>query len=143
MRLYGSRPAHSNSYYTPANVYISGLNISKPITFLMDTGCEITTINYGDARSLNIHNIVGQVTKSRGIGGVRVDNVPLHNCGVYFFLNNYTSIHFEILQIILVSKPIITSENYDAIMGLPSLLGMDFLQRYKMSFRNNQVILEK
>jgi hypothetical protein len=66
---------------------------------------------------------------------VRVDNVPLYDCSVHFFLNKYTSIHFERLKFIYVSKPNITSENYDAIMS--------FLQRYKISFRDNYMILEK
>ena len=143
MKLYGYRSLYSNSYYIPANISIPSFNIFKPITFLMDTGCEITTINYSDARNFNIHSITGEVLKSKGIGGIRVNNVPLYGCAVYYFLNNYTSIHFETLNIIHVSKPDISPQNYDVIMSLPSLLGMDFLQRYKICFERNQVILEK
>jgi hypothetical protein len=51
----------------------------------MDTGSEITTINYSDARNLNIHNVSGKVVKSMGIGGINVDNIPLYNCAVFFF----------------------------------------------------------
>jgi hypothetical protein len=109
----------------------------------MDTGSEITTISYSDARNLNILNVGGTPVKSIGIGGINVDNIPLYNCAIFFFLDNYMSIHIERLKIIHISKPIITLENYDAIMRLPSLLGMDFLQRYRMSYKNNQVILEK
>jgi hypothetical protein len=147
MKLYGSRLLGTNSYYIPVNISIPSQGILGPVTFLMDTGCEITTINYGDARYLNIHNISGKLVRSRGIGGVTVNNVQLYGCAVYYFplpvLNNYTSVHFENLNVIHVSKPTITQENYDAIMALPSLLGMDFLRRYKICFEGNQVTLEK
>ncbi len=142
MKLYGYRLS-SNSYYIPVNIFIPQFKILKPITFLMDTGCEITTINYSDAFNLKIHNITGDIIKSRGIGSISVDNVSLSQCSIYYYLNNYTSFHSEQLNVIHVSKPVITKSNYDAIMSLPSLLGMDFLQRYKICFENTQVILEK
>ncbi len=51
MKLYGYRLSF-NSYYIPVNIFIPQFKILKPITFLMDTGCEITTINYSDAFNL-------------------------------------------------------------------------------------------
>ena len=51
--------------------------------------------------------------------------------------------HWEPLRTVLVSKPAKIRENYDTIMSLPSLLGMDVLQNYTISFPNNRVVLEK
>jgi hypothetical protein len=42
-----------------------------------------------------------------------------------------------------VSRPEIKEENWQDIMSVPSLLGMDFLERYKIIFVDSQIILEK
>jgi hypothetical protein len=47
--------------------------------------------------------------------------------------------HSETVKVIHVSKLPLISDNHK----VPSLLGMDVLQRYKISFRDNRVLLEK
>lgn len=141
MQISGSRGSKSNLYFIDLNICIPKFDLLKPITFLIDTGSEITTINYGDALILGIHDVTGNPIISTGIDGAPVDNIPIENCAIYYYLEN--SIYWEFLKVIHVSKPVITTKNEDAIMGMPSLLGMDFLQRYKICFEKHSVILEK
>jgi hypothetical protein len=141
MNLDGYRKINCNAYYISTYILIPSYSLLKPITFLVDTGCEITTISYSDALDFRIDNITGESMKGKAVGGV-VDNVPLYNCALYCVTTNLQS-YWEALNIVLVSKPDITWENWDAIKSVPSLLGMDFLQHYKISFPNNRVVLEK
>jgi hypothetical protein len=96
MKLRGYRAFKSNSYYIPVNIHIPQFNISKPITFLMDTGAEITIINPFDSTfNLNIYSKIStqNIVKSEGIGGILVDNIPLNNCVVYYFYLDKYSVH--------------------------------------------------
>jgi hypothetical protein len=62
----------------------------------------------------------------------------LHDCTLQF-LTSMEHRHREIVKVIHVSRLPLTSDNYK----VPSLLGMDVLQHYKISFPDNHVLLEK
>jgi hypothetical protein len=113
---------------------------------MIDTGCSITTINPIDSViNIRFYSRVASIpvtSRSTGVGGIKVDNVALNNCAVYYF-DSFNSMHLELLNPIHVAKPQINSQNYQAVMGFPSLLGMDFLERYKIYFKGSQAILEK
>jgi hypothetical protein len=53
------------------------------------------------------------------------------------------SMHFEILNPIHIAKPRVNMQNYETVMRVPSLLGMDFLERYKIYFEGSRAILKK
>jgi hypothetical protein len=141
MKLSGYRRINSNGYYISVFISIPSYSLFKPITFLVDTGCELTTINHSDARDFGIDEIAGNLLKGTGLGGT-VNAVPLYGCSFCFVTDNF-EIQWEPLNKVLVSKPVVTWENYDTVMSVPSLLGMDVLQNYTISFPNNRVILEK
>ena len=54
-----------------------------------------------------------------------------------------SSLHNEYINTIYVSKPSLNTNNYNLIMEIPNLLGMDILQRYKIYYDNKHVYLEK
>jgi hypothetical protein len=62
----------------------------------------------------------------------------LHDCTLEF-LTSMEQRHPETVKVVHVSKLPLTSDN----RKVPSLLGMDVLQRYKISFPDNRVVLEK
>jgi predicted aspartyl protease len=145
MELYGYRSKNSRCYFVPLNIHIPQFNISKPVRFLIDTGCEITTINPIDsvynlgfyAQIVDKESTAGSLTAA----GVRVDNVVLNDCTLYYYEGHL--IHYEKLEKIHVSRPEIKEENWQRIMSVPSLLGMDFLEGFKIRFDGSQVILER
>jgi hypothetical protein len=100
-----------------------------------------STVNPFDSIfNLNIYSKMPteNMVKSRGIGDILVDNVPLYNCLIYYSYLSQYSIHCELLSTIYISKPKVDLKNFDTIMRIPSLLGMDFLQRYNIYFKNNK-----
>jgi hypothetical protein len=145
MELYGYRSRNSRCYFVPLSIHIPQFNISRPIRFLVDTGCEITTINPIDSvynlefysRIVNMESTSGSLTAA----GVKVDNVVLNDCTLYYYEGQ--TIHYERLDQIYVSRPEIKEENWRSIMSVPSLLGMDFLESYKIRFDGSQVILKR
>jgi predicted aspartyl protease len=147
MELYGRRLGVTRRYFVSLNIHIPQFNISKPITFLVDTGCEITTINPIDSvynleiysKIVNIKSTLG----SRTAAGTLVENVVLSYCGLYYYHGPNHLLQYEKLDEILVSKMEIKEENWKHVMSVPSLLGMNFLERYKIRFNESQVILER
>lgn len=147
MELYGYRGKDSRCYYISISVHIPQFHISKPIIFLVDTGCEITTINPIDSvYNLEIYSKIVDIKStlgSRTAAGTLVENVVLSDCGLYYYYSPNHLLQYEKLDEILVSKMEIKEENWKHVMSVPSLLGMNFLESYKIRFDGNQVILEK
>jgi hypothetical protein len=53
------------------------------------------------------------------------------------------SVLVEKLSRINILNPVVTEQNFSAIMSLPSLLGLDILSRFQVSLDANFVTLEK
>jgi hypothetical protein len=75
-----------------------------------------------------------------GIGGT-VPISYINNCGLAFRLEK--SVHIELLDYITILRPIITPLNFSTIFQIPSLLGMDFIRRYKIQFDELTATLQK
>jgi len=103
----------------------------------VDTGTAITTINEFDAREMKIdYSKLTRNQDSLGIGD-SAESYIADSCHLYFG-EGIESLYVKpvkFLKQIHVKKA--DQERY------PSLLGMDVLRNYKISFTASQVILEK
>jgi len=107
------------------------------ILLVVDTGTAITTINEFDARKMQID--YSRLTKNQdslGIGG-SAESFMADSCQLYFGegIESIDVKPVKFLRQINVEKA--DQERY------PSLLGMDVLRNYKISFTESKVILEK
>ena len=126
-------------YYIEATFLCVEPIVQRKISFAVDTGCQITTVSFRDW--LPFRNLLPRMTdKALGVGGP-TPIITLKNCALFFDLNQ--SAHMERLQTANFSMPIVTPQNFRDIMKLPSLLGLDILSRYYVSFDANYVTLEK
>jgi predicted aspartyl protease len=113
------------------------LGVNLDILLVVDTGTAITTINEFDSRQMRID--YSKLTKTQdllGIGG-SVESYTAESCHLYFG-ENIESVDIKpvkFLRQLNVDKA--DQERY------PSLLGMDVLKNYRISFTESKVILEK
>jgi len=113
------------------------LDVNRDILLVVDTGTAITTINEFDAREMKID--YSRLTKNQdslGIGGSAESYIA--DSSHLYFGERIESIDVKpvkFLRQINVEKA--DQERY------PSLLGMDVLRNYKISFTESKVILEK
>ena len=107
------------------------------ILMVVDTGTAITTINEFDARQMKIdYSKLTRRQDSMGIGG-SAESYTADSCHLYFGegIESVDVAPVRILRQLNVEKP--AQELY------PSLLGIDVLRNYKISFTDSKVILEK
>jgi hypothetical protein len=113
------------------------------VRFVVDTGATITCIGMKDALKNNINILTFEKIEDPilGIGG-NMDTFRLQNCQMFFQTNigdnNYHTEPIE--EIRFFYEPNLYNKNY---RPLPSLLGIDILQRFKISFNEDYVFLEK
>jgi predicted aspartyl protease len=109
--------------------------IEVPIRLYVDTGASRTIVNTLDAEKIGIN--YSRLDKSpyqlTGMGG-SLDAYFLYDCTLIFGENEI----IEDLDHILVAKP-----PQNAIAYLSSLLGLDVLRKYRISFTDEKVILER
>lgn len=135
-------------YCISAKIFFIELGKEQQILFKIDSGCDITTISFIDSLMLNLNYDELQNIETLTAGGELANSIIINNCALGFIVNN-ESIHFEILNNIHISRPVLNPANinYNKKLGLhlslPSLLGLDVLRRYKVSYFNNVVYLEK
>jgi predicted aspartyl protease len=113
------------------------LDVNKDILLVVDTGTAITTINEFDARQMKID--YSKLTKrqdSMGIGGLS-ESYTADSCHLYFGegIESVDVKPVKFLRQLNVQNP--GQELY------PSLLGMDVLRNYKISFTDSKAVLEK
>lgn len=84
--------------------------------------------------------IPSSTSSTLGTGG-STPTSSLFNCGLSFDL--IQSIQLEKLYKINILNPQIMTQNINDVMRIPSVLGMDILSRYYLSFDANSVTLEK
>ncbi|HKY54377.1 MAG TPA: retropepsin-like aspartic protease [Anaerolineales bacterium] len=113
------------------------LQVNKDILLVVDTGTAITTINEFDARQMKVdYSKLKRKQDSLGIGG-SAESYVADSCHLYFG-EGIESVDVEpvkFLRQLNVDKA--DQERY------PSLLGMDVLINYRISFTESKVILEK
>ena len=113
------------------------LDVNLDILMVVDTGTATTTINEFDARQMKID--YAKLTKNEdllGIGG-SVESYTADSCHLYFGegIESVDIKPVKFLRQLNVKNP--DQQRY------PSLLGMDMLKHYKISFTESKVILEK
>lgn len=113
------------------------LEINKDILLVVDTGTTTTTINEFDARQMKIdYTKLKRNQDSLGIGG-QAESYLADSAHLYFGegIESVDVKPVKFLRQIHVEHA--DQERY------PSLLGMDVLRNYKISFTDSKVILEK
>lgn len=113
------------------------LQVNKDILLVVDTGTAITTINEFDARQMKIdYSKLKRKQDSLGIGG-SAESYVADSCHLYFGegIESVDVKPVKFLRQLNVDKA--DQERY------PSLLGMDVLINYRISFTESKVILEK
>ena len=113
------------------------LQVIKDILLVVDTGTAITTINEFDARQMKIdYSRLRKNQDSLGIGG-KVESYLADSCHLYFGegIESVDVKPVKFLRQIGVEQA--DQERY------PSLLGMDVLRNYKITFSESKVFLEK
>jgi predicted aspartyl protease len=113
------------------------LGINKDILMVVDTGTAITTINEFDAREMKIdYSKLKKNQDSLGIGG-QAKSYFADSCHLYFG-EGIESVDVQPVRFLKQSSvENAIQERY------PSLLGMDVLKNYKISFTKSKVILER
>jgi hypothetical protein len=127
-----------NAAYVIATLLSLGLDTHSPVRFLIDTGASRTIISDMDAIKLGIDHSLLPKSKAGtiGIGGV-VDTYFIKNVKLIF--KTQEGVHAEKLDEIFILKH---KESDEKIKRIPSLLGRDILNKYKLLLdrRNNKVI---
>lgn len=113
------------------------LEVNKDILLVVDTGTATTTINEFDARQMKIdYSKLKRNQDSLGIGGP-AESYTADSCHLFFGegIESVDVKPVKFLRQFNVDKA--DQERY------PSLLGMDVLINYKISFTDSKVILQK
>jgi hypothetical protein len=120
--------------------------IYSPIRFCVDTGCSVTIISHLDALRIGLdysNNKNLQISDQQTINGVRAfipyilaDAEILFNSGGSSMLEYVGNIH------VMPPPPITTSRANDESSQI-SLLGVDVLKKFTISFSQNNIILDK
>src|SRR5215469_6887310 len=139
MKIFGLPLGDSGLYYITTNIFTPFYE-SKIIPLVVDTGTSHTTLNPKGAYDLGITTTVMDMLSTEGaITATGTGQYALlHDCTLEF-LTSMEQRHPETVKVIHVSKLPLTSDNHK----VPSLLGMDVLQHYTISFLDNRVLLEK
>lgn len=137
MKLIGYR--FYDGYYIDATLACPSPLIHHDIMFRIDTGCDYTTINLSDNRFFNIDYNGLSSSPSLTVSGKTIDSYSIHDCLLTFMLDNCMLVE-QLDKVFLLIPPV---EDYEKMMHIPSLLGLDVLKRYSISFDDNYVYLEK
>lgn len=126
-------------YYIQAMLLSVNPLIQHEIAFVVDTGAQITTISVKD--SLPFYHLLPKPSASISTASGKISTSIIYGCGLMFDL--VQSVHTEKLVQVQVLNPQILPQDVADMMRIPSLLGMDVLSRYYLSFDSNIVTLEK
>ena len=92
---------------------MANTKIENTIQFRIDTGCDVTIISPLTDFMMKINFNNSEIVEVMGIGGKVLAN-KINNCGLYFFLGNYSLtewldyvlylIHFKIIHSLKIFK---------------------------------------
>jgi predicted aspartyl protease len=113
------------------------LQVVRDILLVVDTGTATTTINEFDARQMKVdYSKLTKYQNSLGIGG-SAESYLADSCHLYFG-EGIESVDVKPVKFLRQSDAVeVDQERY------PSLLGMDVLRNYKISFSESKVVLER
>lgn len=120
------------------------LSKSVPIRFIVDTGARHTIISIPDAQKIGIEYEKLQISSApiKGIGG-ESEAYILRECKLLFTDITTDKMYPEDLEYALTLSPFIEDKKKKAIiMSIPSLLGIDILQKHSIRFSRMSVILQ-
>ena len=120
--------------------------IYSPISFCVDTGCSVTIISHLDALRIGLdysNNKNLQISDQRTINGVRAF-IPYILSGAEILFNSEgTSILEYVENIHVMPPPLTTTSRANDESNQISLLGVDVLKKFTISFSQNNIILGK
>ena len=113
------------------------LKVNKDILMVVDTGTAITTINEFDARGMNVdYSRLARIQNSLGIGG-QAEAYLAESCHLYFGEGIESA---DVKPVKFLRQSGIEKASQEMY---PSLLGMDVLKNFEISFSESTVILRK
>jgi hypothetical protein len=142
LKIIGGRGS-GNLFYIPTIVRAQNINQNKffSVRFYVYTGASVTSISDTDAIKNRINyllcNVNPNLTKIAGGGSLRTRIIPDPEIG---FLIEDNKLYIHKLERIQITD---RGNAFDAVTNpTVSLLGIDVLQNFTISFRNNFVFLE-
>ncbi|MGN6346209.1 MAG: hypothetical protein ACTHME_00750 [Candidatus Nitrosocosmicus sp.] len=152
MRFKGFMEKHSNLYHIAALVKNEKIN-NTIVNFVVDTGSTLTILSVKDSIKLKLLSIkeeTFELINNYGLDAEKtqtsigsMDLLKLNDVVISFYYDD--KCYFaEYFKAIYVARPVIKNETeYRLMMDIPSILGIDILKNYTISFSNNSVILER
>jgi hypothetical protein len=102
-------------------------NIEGPVSFLVDTGADVTVLMPKDAMKLGVdYSLLGKPTKARGVGA----SAKCYRVEAMVSLRDEDDEPISHRIILAIIEP----DSKGANMGMPSLLGRDIINEYRMIF---------
>ena len=132
--------------------YINAIVISRhnrlysPIRFCVDTGCSVTIISHLDALRIGLdysNNKSLQKSDQQTINGVRAFMPYILSGAEILFNSEGTSILEYVGNIHVMPPPPTTTSKANDESNQISLLGVDVLKKFTISFSQNNIILGK
>lgn len=120
--------------------------IYSPIRFCVDTGCSVTIISHLDALRIGLdysNNKSLQKSDQQTINGVRAFIPYILSGAEILFSSERTSILEYVGNIHVMPPPPTTTSRANDESNQISLLGIDVLKKFTISFSQNNIILGK
>lgn len=143
MRIEGYKSGNDEKYYIPIKIRQTVLTTNiYSINFLIDTDASVTSISWNDA---NVNAILYKYLNeypipSTGIGSGRVRSYILPNIEIFFPLSNKQYWYYKTQDIFVSDHE--TTEGHRC-PPRPSLLGMDIINQFELSMKDNVAYLIK
>lgn len=132
-------------YTIVATLRSFSLGKSAPIRFVIDTGAARTIVSIADGIKLGLDftKLEPSHERLKGVGG-SVNALILEKCRLLFTDIQTDKMYSEDIEdYIFVVSPFVKSQaKKRQVMSVPSLLGIDVLRKYTISFSSMSVILE-
>lgn len=105
---------------------VPGLNASGPVSFLVDTGSDVSCLMPADGMQLGINyrTLAGPKGNTIGVGG---GANPFEFRAVVIFAGNNASVFYYVIKLQVYPRK-------GKLLPLPSLLGRDVLDRWRMVY---------
>lgn len=142
MRIVGEIDEH-NRGFVQSNFFSSKYDSELQVDFLVDTGAPMTMILDLDARKLGVD--YDELNPAKPVSGISGDDVESRHLGFceLVFGTDRTFIVEKLDDVLVLRHKYTTPFEEAKAMELPSLLGMDILKNYKISFENRNIILDR
>ena len=133
--------------YVNAIIMSRSNRIYSPIRFCVDTGCSVTIISHLDALRIGLDDYSNnknlQISDQQTINGVRAFIPYILPDAEILFNSEGTSILEYVGNIHVMPPPPTTTSRANDESNQISLLGVDVLKKFTISFSQNNIILDK